>query len=291
MFVRQGKTIEVTHKTKVVGEEVAVEITQIVEVVEEATTINLVVRLIIEIRVTFNVTIAKNMECKNPRRKRKYEANLAQGHIDDEPALLIAVLHNSEPKDEIFLNEEKVNPIFKPDDKEQNRSKIWYLDNGTSNHMTGDKDNFSELNRSVQGYVKFGDGSKVRVEGKGSIIFRCKNGEQRMLQGVYYKPQRCNNIISLGQLAQNGDWIIIHGLFLWIYDKRDKLLMKVQQPKNRLYKIWLNDIAAKSLVIEVTHPKIERKSNEGKSSLGMSAECGKENDGPKSYELLDQIQV
>lgn len=106
----------------------------------------------------------------------------------------------------------------------------------------------------------------------------------------------------MGQLAQNGDWIIIHGLFLWIYDKRDKLLLKVQQPKNRLYKIWLNDIAAKSLVIEVgkfevkgvtgnTHPKIERKSNEGKSSLGMSAECGKENDGPKSYELLDQIQV
>ena len=67
--------------------------------------------------------------------------------------------------------------------------------------MTRDEDKFHELNRAVQGYVMFGDGSKVRVEGKWSIIFECKNDEQRMLQGVYYIPKICSNIISLGQLA------------------------------------------------------------------------------------------
>lgn len=48
--------------------------------------------------------------------------------------------------------------------------------------MTGDEDKFWEHNRVVQGYVKFGDGSKVRIEGKGSIELKCKNGKQRMLQ-------------------------------------------------------------------------------------------------------------
>lgn len=49
--------------------------------------------------------------------------------------------------------------------KKKNNSKMWYLDNSTSNHMTGDKDKIHELNREVQGYVNFGDGSKVRTEG------------------------------------------------------------------------------------------------------------------------------
>lgn len=37
--------------------------------------------------------------------------------------------------------------------------------------MTGQKDKFYDLNQTTRGYVKFGDGSKVRIEGKGSIIF------------------------------------------------------------------------------------------------------------------------
>lgn len=28
------------------------------------------------------------------------------------------------------------------------------------------------------GQVKFGDGSTVKIEGKGKVAFRCKNGEE-----------------------------------------------------------------------------------------------------------------
>ena len=37
----------------------------------------------------------------------------------------------------------------------------WYLDSGASNHMTGSKEAFSELDGNVTGTVKFGDGSRV----------------------------------------------------------------------------------------------------------------------------------
>ena len=39
----------------------------------------------------------------------------------------------------------------------------WYLDFGASNHMTGSKEAFSELDGSMTGTVKFGDGSRVAI--------------------------------------------------------------------------------------------------------------------------------
>ena len=61
----------------------------------------------------------------------------------------------------------------------------WYLDSGASNHMTGSKDSFSELDDDVTGTVKFGDGSRVAIRGRGTIIFRCQNREHRALMDVY----------------------------------------------------------------------------------------------------------
>ena len=49
----------------------------------------------------------------------------------------------------------------------------WYLDSGASNHMMGSKAAFSELDDDVTGTVKFGDGSRVVIRGRDTIIFRC----------------------------------------------------------------------------------------------------------------------
>ena len=49
----------------------------------------------------------------------------------------------------------------------------WYLDSNASNHMTGSKAAFSELDDDMTGTVKFGDGSGVEIRGRGTIIFRC----------------------------------------------------------------------------------------------------------------------
>ena len=48
----------------------------------------------------------------------------------------------------------------------------WYLNSGASNHMTGSKEAFSELDSNVTGTVKFGDGLRVAIRGRDTIIFR-----------------------------------------------------------------------------------------------------------------------
>nr|GEV28658.1 ribonuclease H-like domain, reverse transcriptase, RNA-dependent DNA polymerase [Tanacetum cinerariifolium] len=50
--------------------------------------------------------------------------------------------------------------------KETNMDSLWYLDNGASNHMTGVREHFKELDEKVSGKVGFGDGSYIEIKGK-----------------------------------------------------------------------------------------------------------------------------
>lgn len=175
-------------------------------------------------------------ECRKPKKEReqRLEANMAQAQ-DEEPALLMV-----EGRDgKVLLNEENVKPKLKEEVGNQSgvkTSNVWYLDNGASNHMTGEKSKFKDLDETVTGQVRFGDGSKVDIKGKGSIVFKCKTGEEKVFRQVYYIPSLCNNILSLGQLSEEGNRVIMHGEFLWVYDIDDKLLLKVKRSYNRLYK-------------------------------------------------------
>ena len=49
----------------------------------------------------------------------------------------------------------------------------WSLDSGASNHMMGSKAAFSELDDNVTGTVKFSDNSRVVIQKRGTINFRC----------------------------------------------------------------------------------------------------------------------
>lgn len=120
-------------------------------------------------------------------------------------------LQDSEPARLMVFCEANMNDgIVFTEDKEVNNAKeteehTWYLDNGASNHMTGRRDEFEKLDRTARGEVKFGDESVVKLEGKGSIRIACKNGETRVLDGVYFIPNLRSSIISLGQLSKEGD--------------------------------------------------------------------------------------
>jgi hypothetical protein len=111
----------------------------------------------------------------------------------------------------------------------------WYLDTGAMNHMTGQHEFFSTLDSGVKGSIKFTDTSTVKVKGVGSIIFKARTGEHRLLIGVYYIPTLRNSIINIGQLDENGLWVEIEDGVLRIWDRSHRLLTKVNQGSNSLY--------------------------------------------------------
>ncbi|XP_076913584.1 uncharacterized protein LOC143572260 [Bidens hawaiensis] len=129
-------------------------------------------------------------KCPNRKQKVKCEAKLAEASETRDLALFIMKC----VQETVFLNEKKVIP----GNYESKDGDEWYLDNGASNHMTGNKSFFSELNNRVTGKIKFGDDSYVDISGKGSILFETKSGEHRLLTDVYFIPSLRSNIISLG---------------------------------------------------------------------------------------------
>jgi hypothetical protein len=168
-------------------------------------------------------------------------ANLAAAD-DGEATLLMATfcaLHDVKPEGEetpregVFLDEPRAQVHLGAEGSTVEHK--WYLDSDASNHMTGVRSAFTELDSGITGSVKFGDGSRVEICGRGTILFRCLNGEHRALTDVYYIPRLRSSIISLGQLDEHGCKIKIEDGVLFIRDQERRLLAKVRRTGNRLY--------------------------------------------------------
>ena len=103
-------------------------------------------------------------DCKEPRRQER--AHLAQDD-EEEPALLMAqvcAINTGAEEDQsahVVLDEmcARVDLGREGDGAEE----MWYLDTGASNHMSGNREAFSELDTGVVGTVKFGDYSGVDI--------------------------------------------------------------------------------------------------------------------------------
>lgn len=89
-------------------------------------------------------------------------------------------------------------------ESEQDTKNVWYLDNGASNHMSGDRMFFVSLDERVTGKVRFGDDSRINIKGKGSVRFIFDGGEKKILKDVYYIPGLRSNIVSLEQATEAG---------------------------------------------------------------------------------------
>ncbi|KAL8101292.1 hypothetical protein AgCh_033244 [Apium graveolens] len=111
-------------------------------------------------------------ECRKPRRDREEqkEENLTLIQ-EDEPVLLIAEVRQTEIAS-MLLKGKSIVPKLRTSNDERRESHIWYFDNGTSNHMTGARGMFKDLDERVTGKVRFGDGSTVNIVGKGKIEFQ-----------------------------------------------------------------------------------------------------------------------
>nr|GFB53749.1 ribonuclease H-like domain, reverse transcriptase, RNA-dependent DNA polymerase [Tanacetum cinerariifolium] len=79
---------------------------------------------------------------------------------------------------------------------------LWYLDNEASNHMTGVREHFKELDEEVSGKVRFGDGSSIKIKGKGSILIECDDEKQRIISHLWHARLEHLNFESLKSMAQ-----------------------------------------------------------------------------------------
>jgi hypothetical protein len=183
-------------------------------------------------------------EC--PKRKHDLQAHAAQVEEEQEHSLLVAAMLSQKanpspsppvtqaaPPAAMHLNEDKL--YVQLGEKGDGDTAHWILDMGATNHMTGARSVFSELNSGVHGSVRFGDGSTVDIEGRGTVLLRCKTGEHQRLTDVYHIPRLTANIISLGQLEEEGFKILLENGALKIWDPRRRLVVAVQRGASRLY--------------------------------------------------------
>jgi hypothetical protein len=82
----------------------------------------------------------------------------------------------------VYLNKERIVPT-------PTKGRHWFFDSGSSNHMTGSKQMLADIDFTVHGTVKFGDGFLVEIRGRAAVLFIDINGEHRALTSVYYIPR------------------------------------------------------------------------------------------------------
>ncbi|XP_076886022.1 uncharacterized protein LOC143535732 [Bidens hawaiensis] len=174
-------------------------------------------------------------ECKEPS-KGNEEVNLTKKEDDIGPSLFMKVCSIKK----VSLNEERVIPgVFAKVEKNEG---TWYFDNGASHHMLGKKEFFTTLDERVSNQVKFGDGSEIEIIGKGNVTVVSETSEKKTFSDVFYILKLKTNILSLGQLDQEGCKIEIANGILRLYDQKERLLMKIQRNLNRTYNIKFQTI-------------------------------------------------
>jgi len=124
---------------------------------------------------------------------------------------------------------------------------IWYLDTAASNHMCGDESFFSELTKVEAGLVSCGDDSKMVIKGRGTIRHMQKDGRVGEIRDVYYIPEMKSNILSIGQIVEKGNSIMIKNQVLYLKDKQGRLAAWVEKEKNRMYKLELSILQKRCL--------------------------------------------
>jgi hypothetical protein len=123
--------------------------------------------------------------------------------------------------------------------------------------MSGSQATFSKLDAAIRGTVRFGDDSVAEIEGRGVVVFRCKNGKQRSFAGVYFIPRLKANIISVGQLDEAGYDIHIKQGLMSVHEPNGQLLARIERGRSRLYVLSIMVARAECLAMrgdtEVQH--------------------------------------
>jgi hypothetical protein len=129
---------------------------------------------------------------------------------------------------------------------------LWYLDSGCSNHMIGNLEFFSSLDKSFQTKVTLGIDIQVIVLGKGSINILTKQGEKNVMPDVYYFSGLKQSFMSTRQLLQKGYKIYMEDNHCVIMDRypSNQRIAKIQMTSNIMFPLTLK-LAIKRKTMQV----------------------------------------
>nr|GEU68375.1 copia-type polyprotein [Tanacetum cinerariifolium] len=111
---------------------------------------------------------------------------------------------------------------------------VWFFDSCCSNHMSGNKDWFIELDENFKHTVKLGNDSRINVTGRGNVRMKV-NGITQVITSVYYIPELKTNMLSVGQLQEKGLSVLIQNNMCKVFHSRRGVIMQAKMSGNRMF--------------------------------------------------------
>ncbi|XP_049349070.1 uncharacterized protein LOC125813644 [Solanum verrucosum] len=134
---------------------------------------------------------------------------------------------------EVTKEEDEVSLLMVSQSSEEYHTSLWYLDTGCSNYLSGEKSAFSELDETFHTTVKFGDDYCIAVKGKGKVKLQTKSSSMKIISDVFFTPDLKNNLISVGQLQENG-----YEKRTKVDDKANKCVFMGVSRESKAYKLY-----------------------------------------------------
>ncbi|KAL6327779.1 hypothetical protein AAG906_025607 [Vitis piasezkii] len=72
----------------------------------------------------------------------------------------------------------------------EQKNNVWFLDGGCTNHMTGNKNIFLDMDTTINSQVKMGNGDLVNVKGKAQLVSKQKWEPSTLEMFFLYQPWR-----------------------------------------------------------------------------------------------------
>jgi hypothetical protein len=122
---------------------------------------------------------------------------------------------------------------------------VWYLDSGTSFHMKGDKESFSDLQeKDLRIHIEKGDEGKYNATSIGTITFQRESGNPFKLKIFMHVPGLKKNLVSVAMLEDIGYDVVFSNGIAYLRHKATGQVKKIGIRVKNLYMLQVDGCGA-----------------------------------------------
>lgn len=139
-------------------------------------------------------------------------------------------------------NEEENNLFMACIDTDYKPSDLWFVDSGCSNHMTGTKSLFQELDETQRIKVQLGNKKEMQVAGKGTVGVDTSHGKVKVLNNIQFVPDLGYNLLSVGQLIAGGYSVLFDDNTCVIKNKKSGQKVQISMTSNKMFPLDVSNM-------------------------------------------------